>query len=226
MIHVSVLENWQMWWTMTIPPSCDICIQWARLKKSGVWVPHALSQNHKNQRVTICASLLARHRLAREQHRPFLCFIITGGGKWYIYANIKRKDHLFGIVVSTSDCHPRGPGFDSRLYPKNFSGSIGSGTGFTQPRWVATWMRSSEIRLRKLKLRLRDKRIANHKAPCTVVWQQPLQLVLSLRDCSATDFLKRREKKKSEMFQFLHLALHILAFTSPLTIFERQNIHM
>ena len=28
-------------------------------------------------------------------------------------------DHLFGIVVSTSDCHPRGHGFDSRLYPRN-----------------------------------------------------------------------------------------------------------
>ena len=37
-------------------------------------------------------------------------------------------------MVSTSDCHPRGPGFDSRLYPRNFSGSIGSGTGSTQPR--------------------------------------------------------------------------------------------
>ena len=50
-------------------------------------------------------------------------------------------DHLFGIVVSTSDYHPRGPGFDSWLYPRNFSGSIGSGTGSTQPRednWVAT----------------------------------------------------------------------------------------
>ena len=38
-------------------------------------------------------------------------------------------DRLFGIVVSTSDSHPRGPGFNSRLYPRNFSGSIGSGTG-------------------------------------------------------------------------------------------------
>ena len=55
---------------------------------------------------------------------------------------IKIVDRLFGIVVSTSDCHPRGHGFDSRLYPRNFSGSIGSGTGSTQPRednWVATW---------------------------------------------------------------------------------------
>ena len=41
---------------------------------------------------------------------------------------------LFGIVVSTSDYHPRGPGFDSRLYSRNFLGSIGSGTGSTQPR--------------------------------------------------------------------------------------------
>ena len=34
----------------------------------------------------------------------------------------------FGIVVSTSDCHPRGPGFDLMLYPRNFSRSIGPGT--------------------------------------------------------------------------------------------------
>ena len=50
-------------------------------------------------------------------------------------------DSLFGIVVSTSNCHPRGPGFDSRLYHRNFSGSIGSGTGSTQSHednWVAT----------------------------------------------------------------------------------------
>ena len=54
---------------------------------------------------------------------------------------INDGDHLFGIVVSKSDCHPRGPGFDSRLYSRNFSGSIGYGTGSTEPRednWVAT----------------------------------------------------------------------------------------
>ena len=48
-------------------------------------------------------------------------------------------------------------------------------------------MRSSEIRLRKLKLRMRDKRFANHKAPCTAIWQQPLQSGLAFRSCSATD---------------------------------------
>ena len=50
-------------------------------------------------------------------------------------------------------------------------------------------MRSSEIQLRKLKLRLRDKRFANHKAPCTAIWQQPLQSVMALRGCSATDLI-------------------------------------
>ena len=32
-----------------------------KVQKSGVGVPHALSQNHKNQRVAICAFLLVRH---------------------------------------------------------------------------------------------------------------------------------------------------------------------
>ena len=44
------------------------------------------------------------------------------------------RDRLFGIVVTTSDYHPRGPGFDSWLHPINISGSIGSGMGSTQPR--------------------------------------------------------------------------------------------
>lgn len=66
-----------------------------KVQKSGVWVPHTLSQNNKNQRVAICASLLARHRLAREQHRPFLSCIVTGDEKWCLYTNIrKRKEWL------------------------------------------------------------------------------------------------------------------------------------
>ena len=50
-------------------------------------------------------------------------------------------------------------------------------------------MRSSEIRLRKLKLRLRDKRFANHKAPCTAIRQQTLQSVLAFRGCRTTDLI-------------------------------------
>ena len=70
--------------------------------------------------------------VARMKHSRDACRVLVGTTEGKI---------LFGIVVSTSDCHPRGPGFDSRLHPRNFSGSIGSGTGSTQPRednWVAT----------------------------------------------------------------------------------------
>ena len=95
-IHVSVLDNWQILWTVNIPQSCDICIQWARFKKSSVWVPHALRQNHKNKRMAICPCLLARRRLAREQHWPFLSSIVTGDKKWCFSANIsKRKGRLY-----------------------------------------------------------------------------------------------------------------------------------
>ena len=53
-----------------------------KVKKSSAWVPHAIIQNHKIQRVVISASLFGRHRLAREQHRPFLSCIVTGDDKW------------------------------------------------------------------------------------------------------------------------------------------------
>ena len=99
-------------------------------------------------------------------------------------------DRLFGIVVSTSDCHPRCPGFDSRYTLEIFLEVQGLERGPTSlVRIIGQLldMISSEIRLRKRKLRLRDKRFANHKAPCTAIQQQPLQLVLALRGCSATD---------------------------------------
>ena len=71
---------------------------------------------------------------------------------------------MFGILVITmSDSHARDHGFDSRLYSGNFSECIGSGMEFTKPcedNWVAASMKSSEIRLRKQKLRLRHGRLA------------------------------------------------------------------
>ena len=41
-------------------------------------------------------------------------------------------DRLFVTVVSTSDYHAGGLGFDPRLYPTNFSRRIGSRTVSTQ----------------------------------------------------------------------------------------------
>ena len=62
------------------------------VRKSGVWVSHALSQNYKNQRVAIYAFLLARHQLARERQRPFLSFMVTSDKKWCLYANIRKRN--------------------------------------------------------------------------------------------------------------------------------------
>ena len=63
-----------------------------KVKKLGVWVPHALSQNHKNQRVVICASLLARHRLACEQHLPYpLLLLVTRNGVFLWLSPNKRR---------------------------------------------------------------------------------------------------------------------------------------
>ena len=43
------------------------------------------------------------------------------------YKKIKSDhDRLFGIVVSTTDYHPIGLGFDPQPYLRKFSGSIGS----------------------------------------------------------------------------------------------------
>ena len=65
------------------------------VQKSGVWVPHSLSQNHKHQLMAIYASLLDGHWLAREEHRPFLFCIITGDEKLCLYPNIReRKEWL------------------------------------------------------------------------------------------------------------------------------------
>ena len=86
----------------------------------------------------------------------------------YLSSWFQCRIRLFVIVVSMSNCHPRCPGFDSQLYPRNFSGSIGSGTGSTQPRednWVTNSLRSSEIRFRKLKLKLRDDSLLTTRPP-------------------------------------------------------------
>jgi hypothetical protein len=60
------------------------------VQKLGVLVPHILTQD-KNHRVAICASLLARHRLARQQHQSLLSRIVTGDEKWCLCVNFKQR---------------------------------------------------------------------------------------------------------------------------------------
>ena len=90
--------------------------------------------------------------------------VVLGHSVWINHTELRIKhvqsrgfDNLFGIVVSTSDYRPRGPGFDSRLYPRNFSGSIGSGTGTTQPHednWVAAWYEKKRNPVKKTEIKV------------------------------------------------------------------------
>uniref|UniRef100_A0A1I7X1C4 HTH_48 domain-containing protein n=1 Tax=Heterorhabditis bacteriophora TaxID=37862 RepID=A0A1I7X1C4_HETBA len=81
-------------------------------QKCGAWVPHALSDNDKNQRATICAGLLARHRSTYGHKQRFLYRIVTGDKKWCLYINMKqRKEWLSSgkqaIPRVKQDVHPR-----------------------------------------------------------------------------------------------------------------------
>jgi ribosome modulation factor len=62
----------------------------------GVWVPHILTQDNKNHRVAICASLLARHGLARRQHQSVSSRIVTGDEKLCFYVSLKQRKEWLG----------------------------------------------------------------------------------------------------------------------------------
>ena len=55
-------------------------------KKLGVWVPHKLSENNKENRLQIASQHFARHRATR-----FLYRIVTGDEKWCLYINMKQR---------------------------------------------------------------------------------------------------------------------------------------
>ncbi|CAK6443035.1 unnamed protein product [Pipistrellus nathusii] len=57
-----------------------------KVQKFGKWVPHELTDNNRNQRVTICSSLLSR-----QNRLPFLEQIVTGDEKGVLYVNLKRR---------------------------------------------------------------------------------------------------------------------------------------
>uniref|UniRef100_A0A915CNG8 Transposase n=1 Tax=Ditylenchus dipsaci TaxID=166011 RepID=A0A915CNG8_9BILA len=58
---------------------------WKGVEK--VWlVPHELTQQNKDNRVTTFTALLERH-----EQRPFLHHLITGDEKWILFRNFKRK---------------------------------------------------------------------------------------------------------------------------------------
>jgi [histone H3]-lysine36 N-dimethyltransferase SETMAR len=64
---------------------CNHLQQIGKVKKLGQWVPHELSEKNKNQRLSICSSLLLRY-----EKDPFLERIITCDEKWILYDNSRR----------------------------------------------------------------------------------------------------------------------------------------
>ena len=57
----------------------------------GVWVPHELSENNKENRLQIASQHLARHRATRGHKQRFLYGIDTGDEKWCLYINMKQR---------------------------------------------------------------------------------------------------------------------------------------
>jgi histone-lysine N-methyltransferase SETMAR len=56
-----------------------------KVYREGIWVPHLLSEMNKDQRRTICTSLLSR-----QKSEPFLHKVVTGDEKWVLYNTNKR----------------------------------------------------------------------------------------------------------------------------------------
>ena len=62
--------------------------QMGKILKEGKWVPHALSEKNKNDRLEKCLNLY------NKQHRKsFLWKIVTGDEKWIFYDNPKKRKH-------------------------------------------------------------------------------------------------------------------------------------
>ena len=57
-----------------------------KVSKLGVWVPHALSEKNKADRLSIATNLHSRQR-----NDLFLDKIITGDEKWITYDNVAHK---------------------------------------------------------------------------------------------------------------------------------------
>uniref|UniRef100_A0A915CQQ2 Transposase n=1 Tax=Ditylenchus dipsaci TaxID=166011 RepID=A0A915CQQ2_9BILA len=95
-------------------------------KRCG-WVPHELTQQNKDNRVTTFTALLERH-----EQRPFLHHLITGDEKWILFRNFKRKK-------------PRT--LSSPLY-------LVFGAARTCPRPVSTKTRTSSLHWRSPEMRI------------------------------------------------------------------------
>ena len=60
-------------------------------EKLGVWVPHELSENNKENSLQIASQHLACHRATRGHKQHFLYQIVMEDEKWCLYINMKQR---------------------------------------------------------------------------------------------------------------------------------------
>lgn len=78
-----------------------------KVQREGIWVPHALTDRNKAQRLSICKILQEK-----QQCDPFLCDLITGDEKWVLYNNVIKKKNWLSpgqtpILTPKPGLHPR-----------------------------------------------------------------------------------------------------------------------
>ena len=81
-------------------------------EKLGVWVPHELSENNKENRLQIASQHLARLRATRGHKERFLYRIVTEDAKWCLYINMKQRKEWVAAGDTPKprvkpDLHPR-----------------------------------------------------------------------------------------------------------------------
>ena len=60
-------------------------------RKLGVWMPHELSENNKENHFQIASQHLTCHQATRCHKQHFLYQIIMGDEKWCLYINMKQR---------------------------------------------------------------------------------------------------------------------------------------
>ena len=66
-------------------------------EKLGVWVPHELSENNKENRLQIASQHLACHQATRSHKQCFLYQIIMGDEKWCLYEVCSKSIRPFSL---------------------------------------------------------------------------------------------------------------------------------
>jgi [histone H3]-lysine36 N-dimethyltransferase SETMAR len=82
-------------------------IQWGKVWRHGVWIPHVLSRHQLQYGIDACMDLVTSHH-----NLEWLRNLITGDEKWILYINyVPRRQWLSvgqtGVATLKTDIHPK-----------------------------------------------------------------------------------------------------------------------